>query len=273
MANDKGYDRFFDMPFGGDSPDKHIPKGVATFAVGACRAILTPLFRFHVTNRNRVKELSEKCGTVVVCNHTSFLDVIFLYLAIRPAAWPRFMARETLFVGKPRLLAWFLARVGVFPVKRDSADMSSIKRAAKYLKNHEVVAIMPEGTRRGKSDRPPEIHGGAALVARMGKAAILPSTVRNAELIKQKGKFFHFPKVSAEFGSPIMLSDFDFLPKEQRLEGCIWYAMRECFALSKNIPADEVDMKELFPDSFDYTPIFAEHAIPEHTAADFGESA
>lgn len=265
----QGYRRFWDMPFGGTAPGKHIPKGFATFAVGLVRGLLTLPFRFTVEGRETLADLISRTGVVVISNHTSFLDVVFLYLAIRPAAWPRFMARETLFEGKPRILGWALARLGVFPVKRDSADRTAIKRAARFLKDREAVAIMPEGTRRGKSDRAPELHGGAALVARMGRAPLLPATVRNAELIKEKGRFLRFPKVSVEFGNPIAVGDFDFLPKEKRLDACTWYAMRECFALSARCCPDEVDMQALFPDSDDYTALFEEHPIPRHSPADF----
>lgn len=124
---------------------------------------------------------------------------------------------------------------------------------------------MPEGTRRGKSDTEPELHAGAAFIARMGHAPILPMTVRNAEKIKEKGRFFRFPKVTIEYGSPLLLGDFDFLPKDERLEGCTWYAMREVFALSLRIPAAEVRMDELFPHARDYAAVFAEHPVPTHT--------
>lgn len=271
----RGYERFWDMPFGSKGKKDSIPMGFARVAVGLVRALVTPLFRFQVRNREELARLHEETGVVVVSNHTSFLDVVFLYLAVRPAAWPRFIARDTLFLGKPRILGWALARLGVFPIKRDSADRVAIKRAARYLKDREVIVIMPEGTRRGKSNRPPELYGGAALIARMGHAPILPATIRNAELIKQKGKLIHFPKVSAAFGEPITVDQFDFLPKEERLDGCIWYAMRECFALSRRCAPEEVDMEALFPGSKDYSAIFEEHPIaaaPPETGADAGES-
>ena len=41
--------------------------------------------------------------------------------------------------------------------------------------------------------------------------------------------------------------------------------MRECFALSQRVPRDEVDMVALFPDGRDFTDVFANHSIPEHT--------
>ena len=109
------------------------------------------------------------------------------------------------------------------------------------LKSNEIVGIMPEGTRRGKSDRTPELHSGAAFIAKMGHAPILPMTVRNAEHVKHKGERFRFPKITIEYGNPVLVEDFDFLPKEDRLDGCSWYAMRECFALSLNVPREQVE--------------------------------
>lgn len=268
----KGYERFFDMPMNDVPGQKHIPRGVATVVVGLVRAAMKCCFRYKVTNRQSLEELAGKTGVVVVCNHTSFMDVIFVYLSIKPPIWPRFIGRDSLFEGKPRIFGWLLARLGVFPIKRDSADKTAIKRASRFLKNKETVAIMPEGTRRGKSNMTPTLHGGAAFIARMGHAPILPMTVRDAENIKKKGERVRFPHVTTEYGNPILVSDFDFLPKDKRLDGCIWYAMRECFALSRKCAPNEVDMKALFPEAEDFSGIFEEHPIPVHTSAEIAAS-
>ena len=272
MADEvRGYEKCFDMPFGGTSEEPHIGKGFVRFALGILNVVLKLPFRFTVDNRESIAHLVNKTGIVVVANHTSYLDVLFLYMAVRPAGWPRLMAKSSLFDGKPRFAGWVLAHAGVFPIHRDSADRTAIKRAARMLKNNEIVGIMPEGTRRGKSDILPTVHGGAALIARMGHAPIIPMTVRNAEKIKEKGKFLRFPKVSAEFGDPILVEDFDFLPKENRLEGCIWYALRECFAMFQNTTPEKVDMAALFPEGHDYTEEFANHDMPKRTSAELAQ--
>ena len=194
---------------------------------------------------------------------TSFFDVAFMYLAARPKQWVRFMGRDSLFDNAHGLVGQALSRVGAFPVKRDTADRTSIKRAVRMLKRRELVGILPEDTRRGKTDRVPELHSGAAFVAKMGHAPILPMTVRNAERIKHKGQRFHFPKVTIEYGDPMLVGDFDFLPKEDRVDGCTWYAMRECFALSLNVPPEDVDMPALFPGASDFAPCSL--SIPSRT--------
>ena len=81
-----------------------------------------------------------------------------------------------------------------------------------------------------------------------------------------------FPKITIEFGEPVCLSDFDFLPKDERLEGCVWYALRECFALFNSVKPEEVDMRALFPEGKDYTDVFAEHPIGKARADEVSNS-
>lgn len=258
------YADMWDMPIDGASDEKKIPHWFGNLAWVVIGGVFKLLFRYRVDGRENLRAFKGVSGVLLVANHTSFLDVVFMYLACRPSQWVRFMGRDTLFDNAGGLIGQGLSRVGAFPVKRDSADRTSIKRAARMLKGKEVVGILPEGTRRGKGTKTPEIHAGAAFVARMGHAPIIPMTVRNAELVKQKGKMIRFPKITVEFGEPLLVGDFGFLPKEDRLEGCTWYAMRECFALSRRVPASEVDMRELFPQGRDFTEEFAAHAVPRH---------
>ncbi len=259
-------EQMWDMPLGGASGDKQITHwfGNLVWVVvgGACKL----LFRYRVDGRENLRALKGRSGAVVVCNHTSFLDVAFVYLAARPSQWVRLIGRDTLFEAGHGLLGQILSRVGAFPIKRDTADRAAIKRAARDLKNLELVGIFPEGTRRGKGSAVPKLHSGAAFIAKMGKSPLLPMTVRNADLVKQKGKFVRLPKITVEYGDPVLLSDFDALPKDERLEACTWYVMRECFALSRRCAADEVDMASLFPDAKDYAGYFRDHPVPRHTS-------
>ena len=262
-AKTRSYERLYDLPLGVDeysSGEKHFNRAPAHVIVDVVAGICKVLWRYKVVGIEKLDALAAKSGVVVVSNHTSYLDVVFMYLSMRGHQWPRFIARESL-MNKHAALGWILAHVGAFPIQRDSADRTAIKRAAKMLKNGEVVGIMPEGSRRGKSATPPRVHGGAALIARMGKAPILPMGVRNVDKIKRKGERLRFPKVTVVYGDPLYLEQFDFLPKDERLDGCVWYALRECFALFKGVAPEEVDMAALFPEDKDYTAVFAEHPI------------
>ena len=264
------YEALFDRPF--DVPEyttgeKRFGRAPARVIVGTVAGICKVLYRYTVIGRDKLYELAKHGGVVVVSNHTSYLDVVFMYLAIRPKHWPRFIARDSLFEAND-LLGWILARIGAFPIKRDSADRLAVKRAARMLKNGEIVGIMPEGSRRGKGSAKPRVHGGAALIARMGKSPIMPMAVHNVDKVKRKGERLRFPKITVEFGEPVLLSDFDFLPKEDRLDACVWYALRECFAMFQKVEPEQVDMVALFPEDKDFTAVFTEHPIPRHTVED-----
>lgn len=259
-------EQMWDMPLGGVSDNKQIPHWFGNFAWAAVGLAFKLAFRYRVEHRESLRALDDETGAVVVCNHTSFLDVCMIYLAARPAQWVRLMGRDSLFDKAHGLLGQILSRVGAFPVKRDSADRTSIKRAVRDLKERELVGILPEGTRRGKGNKVPAIHGGAAFIARMADVPILPMTVRGVEKVKSKGERVRFPKVTVVYGDPIMLGDFDFIDKDDRLDAITWYAMRECFALFYDVAADQVDMEALFPGGRDFSALFAEHPIASHTS-------
>ncbi|MEG0324846.1 MAG: lysophospholipid acyltransferase family protein, partial [Raoultibacter sp.] len=198
------YEKLWDMPLGGNSNEKEAPHWLGNIIYGFLFVVFKICFRYRVDKRENLREFEGKSGVLIVSNHTSFLDVVFMYLSARPRQWIRFLGRENLYPKLHGLIGQILSRVGSFPVKRDSADRSAIKRAVHMLKTQQCVGILPEGTRRGKGSMAPEIHSGAALIARMGHAPILPMTVRNAEKIKEKGKFFRFPKVTVEYGDPLL---------------------------------------------------------------------
>ena len=262
------YEAMWDMPLDGRESGKRIPHWFGNLAYALVGAVFKLCFRYRVSNREALRGFEGKSGAVVICNHTSFLDVAVIYLTARPSQWIRLMGRDSLFGKAGGLLGQVLSRVGAFPVKRDSADRTSVKRAVRMLKDGELVGILPEGTRRGKSDRAPELHAGAAFIARMAHVPILPMCVRDVEKVKQKGERLRFPQVTAEFGEPLLVGDFDFLPKEDRLDACAWYAMRECFALNDRVPREQVDMAALFPEARDFSAVFAEHPLPRHTTAE-----
>lgn len=249
------------MPLGGTAEGRQVPHWCGNIIYWPVQVLLKVLFRYRVEGLQELRSFKGKGGVIVVGNHKSYLDVAFMYCTARLQQWVRFMARDPFFGYAGGLVGQIFARCGAFPVKRDSADRTAVKRAARHLKDGEVVGIYPEGTRRGRGNVPVSLHSGVALIARMGKAPMLPSTVVNVEKIKQKGKLPRFPKVTVKFGEPVYLESFDFLPKHERLEAASWYVMRECFALDYGCPAEEVDMAALFPDAKDYSAVFAEHPV------------
>lgn len=272
----KSIEQLWDMSVDGNDRTDRMSHVIGNIEAGIVDALMKVLFRFNVKNREVILQFTgKKTGAVILSPHNSYIDVVMMFLASWPKRWTRLIARESLFTVAGGLLGFFIARVGSFPVKRDSADMSTVKRAARFLKNGELIGIFPEGTRRGKGNVVPAIHGGAALIARLGRAPMIPLGLKNADKVKPKGKRIHFPKLTAVYGEPVALASFDFLPKEDRLEAATWYVLRESFALSNDIAPAEVDMASLFPENKDYSEVFADHPIPAFdpsTLADYEPS-
>ncbi len=253
---------YWDCPCMGNDTTNHIPH-TQTYIIRAVLEFLCRiLFRLRKENQQVIDAFKGKAnGAVVVAPHMSYLDVVIMFLSAQPRGWIRLMGRESLFSVAGGILGNIFSHAGAFPIKRDSADRTSLKRAATMLKNGEWVGIFPEGTRRNKGSAAPSLHAGAALVARMGKAPLIPLGLENVGNVKRKGERLRFPRITARFGSPVALSSFDFLPKNERMEACTWYVMRESYALTYRCEPEEIDMQALFPESKDYTAVFADHPI------------
>ena len=147
------YEDMWDRALGGTTDEKQIPHWFANFAYALIGFVFKICFRYRIDGRENLRAFKDKCGAVVVSNHTSFLDVVLMYVGARPSQFVRLMGRDTLFDNAGGLVGQILSRVGAFPIKRDSADRTAIKRAAHMLKGNQLVGILPEGTRRGKGSK------------------------------------------------------------------------------------------------------------------------
>ncbi|MDR3053646.1 MAG: 1-acyl-sn-glycerol-3-phosphate acyltransferase [Coriobacteriales bacterium] len=173
-------------------------------------------FRYRVVNPELHKNLPSEQGYIVVGNHRSYLDPVFVILTLLPRL-PRFIAKEEFF--NSGFLAFLAARAGAFPLKRNSADKTAIKRAVKMLKRGELVGIFPEGTRIRFKEQVPVYHEGVALIAHLSGAPVLPVHITGAEKICPEGKrFFRCPSITLRYGEPLSITEeaFASLPKEER---------------------------------------------------------
>ena len=82
-------------------------------------------------------------GCILVCNHTSFSDVLVLEATSTRQVF--FMGKAELF--KIPLLKQLITALGAFPVNRGGADITSIKRTISEIHSGKVVGIFPQGTR------------------------------------------------------------------------------------------------------------------------------
>jgi 1-acyl-sn-glycerol-3-phosphate acyltransferase len=168
------------------------------------KGLLTPLLRVGFRVRIEGREHVPRRGPVIfAANHRSFLDSIFLPLAI---GWRRltFVAKAEYF--EQRRTAWFFRAVGQIPIERcgGSASDAALGSATAVLAAGRPFGIYPEGTRTrdGLTHRG---HTGVARLARATGAPIVPvGLVGTDEAQPTDKKLPRFLRpVTIRFGPPI----------------------------------------------------------------------
>ena len=111
-------------------------------------------------------------GPYLLCsNHESFCDIITVGVGVQQQL--AFMAKQELF--RIPLLGAFCRKLGAFPIKRGTADVSSLRHAIELLKAGQPVMIFPQGTRRpGVEPSTTSAHHGAAMLCYRTQVPILP---------------------------------------------------------------------------------------------------
>lgn len=138
-----------------------------------------------------------KGEAVLVCNHFSFIDPVYLVSFIKEDI--SVLAKKELFIKKfPNKL---LTSYGGIPIDRDNPDIKTIISVIKILKSGKKVAIFPEGTRnKTKTTDLQPIKSGSALFAVKAKCPIVPI------MIQKKAKLFVRNKII--IGKPFELNEY-----------------------------------------------------------------
>ncbi len=165
------------------------------FVRGLARLVFALLSRTKVYG----KENLPRGGNVIyVCNHQSVVDA-FISFYVLPAN-TYFMSKKEVFHNK--FYAFFLKRLQMFPIDRETVDLKAIKYACDKLKEGNSLCIFPQGTRHNEAHiRLEDMHAGIGMIALREKSRIIPMMFR-----KKPG---FFKKNQLVIGKEIDLSEFE----------------------------------------------------------------
>ena len=154
----------------------------------------------------------DKGAAIVVSNHLSFVDSIFLPLSI-----PRrmtYLAKSDYFTGKGlrgALVKLFFTATGQLPIDRagGKASEASLNTGLQVLGEGRVLGLYPEGTRSPDG----RLYRGRTGVARMVLEAhvpVIPVAVRGTDDVMPLGaKLPKVKRVSVTVGEPMNFSRFE----------------------------------------------------------------
>jgi 1-acyl-sn-glycerol-3-phosphate acyltransferase len=167
--------------------------------------------RLVVERRRTQREIVEDLpagGLIVISNHTSYADSVFLALAGRSLGRSLRMLGKSGIVDAP-ILKVLLHRIGFISVRRGEGDASA---AAEAVRAGEAVAIYPEGRlTRDPNLWPEKAKTGAVRLAFITDAPIVPiASIGASDVLGRRARLkavvrnmWHRPEVRMKVGEPL----------------------------------------------------------------------
>ena len=211
-------------------------KALLAFAACVCGAVTKLLWPWTFEEGDKLWK--DKRARVLVMNHVSLLEPVVTLISL----WAHGVSCRPIYKSEwdnTPGAKWLFSRLGGIPVERGTADIKCLRRAERALKRGECVLIYPEGTRIKSEDQPVEIHGGFALMAKMGKAPVQPMAVVGARDISQNGTPFKriFWRVFIKVGDCITLDEMTATGRKEQVEEMERVAMERVYALRDELRA------------------------------------
>jgi 1-acyl-sn-glycerol-3-phosphate acyltransferase len=162
-------------------------------------AVMRGLYRVRVEG---LENIPESGAGIVAANHTSFLDSLFIPLAI-PRRVTYLAKAEYWDSWKTR---WFFDLVGQIPVRRDNSAkaQAALEAGQKVLSYDGLLGIYPEGTRSPDG----RLYRGKTGVGRMAAEANVPvipvGLIGTREIMSKEAKMPRLRgDVTVRFGEPL----------------------------------------------------------------------
>jgi 1-acyl-sn-glycerol-3-phosphate acyltransferase len=144
--------------------------------------ILVPHWRFEIP-----KNIRKLAGTVVVCNHVSYLDSILMVAVLRRH---RTVVKDSLF--KIPYMGWAMKAAGYLSNRMGAQGMSHVKQqlaqVQAYLRSGGNLFVFPEGTRKTDAQSA-AFRKGAFAIAHRSQADLAVLAVSGTDRIFRPGSW------------------------------------------------------------------------------------
>jgi 1-acyl-sn-glycerol-3-phosphate acyltransferase len=186
-------------------------------------AVLRVFFTVYLRLFHSLKITGAECipdvGSVILCaNHSSYFDSMLIGLCTRRQV--HFLVYDTFY--RHWFLGPFIQACGAIPVTENGINKEAMKKALTVLKNGGVIGIFPEG-RLTQTGFLSTGNPGAAMLAALSRAPIVPITIMGAFFVYPKGKKFPgHDKIMVKVNPPVTVD-----PVRRREKGYLQSVINE----------------------------------------------
>jgi glycerol-3-phosphate dehydrogenase (NAD(P)+) len=172
-------------------------RGVDPLVYWLARAVVQPFCHLYFRMSRIGREHVPDGPVILASNHRSFLDPFVIGTVARRPIY--YVAKKELFAN--RLVGWFLASLGAFPVDRGTSDGEMLETVRAILARGDALLMFPEGTRirPGPLGRPKRGIGRLALET---GAPVVPVAILGTEAVR-RGWRIRPHKVRLRIGRPL----------------------------------------------------------------------
>ncbi|MDL5045379.1 lysophospholipid acyltransferase family protein [Oscillatoria amoena NRMC-F 0135] len=197
-----------------------------------------PFWRLNVSGTEFVPAQG---AAILVCNHISHFDPIFLTEAV-PRQVHYMTSAE--FFAVP-VLGRILTAADCFPIDRFSKDRKAVKTALERLRAGHLLGLFPEGgLRSGERSvlNGAPLQPGVAALAQMASAPVIPACVAGTDRIYAPREWGRRRGLWVRFGRPFFAGKNE---GREEFSGRVADAMRGVFEELKNaVPLGEDDLPQ-----------------------------
>ena len=181
------------------------PKIVRSIVKSFLRGLYKIFYKVEIIGEENKEKAAQNGGFIICANHINYLDAVAVVVFSKEKV--RFIAKHDL--GRIGILRWLERLFDVIPIKRNTQDLEAMKRCMKALKNNEILAIFPEGTRNGMEKNGKAKNGAAFMAIKTGKQ-VVPVGI--------SGTFKLFSKVCINYGEPIDMTKYKIKGQEKECQ-------------------------------------------------------
>lgn len=174
---------------------------------------------FSIKYDVRGREFIPKEGAfLLIANHLSFIDPVAI--GVNCPRILTFMARKDLF--DKRFLGAWMKSVGVIAIKRDSADLKSIRDSLRLLEKGRAVVVFPEGRRlENPQESFHQLKRGFLLLAKKSGVPVIAAKIEGSEkaMPKSTNRVKSGSRIKVTFSKPFFIArNEDYDQAMERLE-------------------------------------------------------